>query len=106
LADRGVIDLADRRNRLLRAVAQRWRERPPAGFVCAAGITTGAPAVARLLGTVARLDAGLVVLPALDLALPEEEWDALGPHLPDQNGPRRPPIETHPQFPLKLLLER
>jgi len=106
LGDRGVIDLADRRNRLLRAVAQRWRERPPAGFVCAAGITTGAPAVARLLGTVARLDAGLVVLPALDLALPEEEWDALGPHPPDEQGRRRPAIETHPQFPLKLLLER
>src|SRR6185295_4461660 len=106
LRDRGVIDLADRRNRLLRAVAQRWRDRPPPGFVCAAGITTGAPAVARLLGTVARLDAGMVVLPALDLELSEEEWDALGPHLPDEHGRRRPAIETHPQFPLKLLLDR
>ncbi|HEV2818567.1 MAG TPA: double-strand break repair protein AddB [Allosphingosinicella sp.] len=106
LRDRGVIDLADRRNRLLRAVARRWRDRPPAGFVCAAGITTAAPAVARLLGVVARLDAGLVVLPALDLELPEEEWEALGPHQPDENGRRRPAIETHPQFPLKLLLDR
>jgi ATP-dependent helicase/nuclease subunit B len=94
LRDRGVIDLADRRNRLLGAVALRWRDRPPPGFVCAAGITTGAPAVARLLGLVARLDAGMVALPALDLELPAEEWDALAS------------IETHPQFHLKLLLDR
>jgi ATP-dependent helicase/nuclease subunit B len=107
LRDRGVIDLADRRNRLLGAVAQRWRERPPAGFVCAAGITIGGPAVARLSGAVAGLEQGMVVLPGLDLALPEEEWEALGPHESDPaTGRRRPPIETHPQFHLKLLLDR
>jgi ATP-dependent helicase/nuclease subunit B len=107
LAAEGAIDLADRRNRLLRAVAARWRERPPAGFVCAAGITTAAPAVARLLRVVATLPEGLVVLPALDLGMPEEEWDALGPHEPDPDtGWRRPAIETHPQFHLKLLLDR
>ena len=107
LRDRGLIDLADRRNRLLSGVAARWRDRPPAGFVCAAGITTSAPAVARLLGTVARLEAGMVVLPALDLDLPAEEWVALGPHQPDEPGGRvLPAIETHPQFHLKLLLDR
>lgn len=115
LAARGRIDLADRRNRLLKAVAKRWRDRPPAGFVCAAGITTTAPAVARLLRAVARLSEGMVVLPALDLAMPDEEWEALGPHEPDPDtGPfdaaqdrrRRPAIETHPQFQLKLLLDR
>ena len=107
LRDRGRIDLADRRNRLLGAVARRWRERPPAGFVCAAGITTAAPAVARLLGVVARLPGGMVVLPALDLAMAEEEWEALGPHEADPaTGARRRAIETHPQFHLKLLLDR
>ncbi|HEX8640346.1 MAG TPA: double-strand break repair protein AddB [Allosphingosinicella sp.] len=107
LATRGRVDLAERRNRLLRAIERRWRERPPASFVCAAGITTGAPAVARLLRRVARLADGLVVLPAIDLHMPEEEWDALGPHEPDEaTAFRRPPIETHPQFHLKLLLHR
>lgn len=107
LAAGGRIDLADRRNRLLRAVAARWRDQAPAGFVCAAGITTAAPAVARLLGAVARLADGMVVLPALDLAMPKEEWDALGPHEADpETGWRRPAIETHPQFQLKLLLDR
>jgi ATP-dependent helicase/nuclease subunit B len=107
LRDRGAIDLADRRNRLLSALAARWRARPPGGFVCAAGITTGAPAVARLLGTVARLEAGMVVLPGVDLDLSHEEWGVLGPHEPDEAGGVRPPaIETHPQFHLKLLLDR
>jgi len=103
----GRIDLARRRNLLLNAVAGRWRMRPPAGFVCAAGITTAAPAVARLLGAVARLPEGMVVLPALDLALPQAEWEALGPHQPEEAGGRSPPsIETHPQYQLKLLLDR
>jgi ATP-dependent helicase/nuclease subunit B len=107
LARRGRIDLTRRRNLLLDAVAARWRTRPPCGFVCAAGITTAAPAVARLLGVVARLEEGSVVLPGLDLALPEQEWRALGPHEPDEGtGRRRPSIETHPQFHLKLLLDR
>jgi ATP-dependent helicase/nuclease subunit B len=107
LRDRGRIDLADRRNRLLNAVARRWRDRPLGFFVCAAGITTSAPAIARLLGVVARLPEGMVVLPALDLAMGQEEWDALGPHAADPaTGVRRRAIETHPQFHLKLLLDR
>ncbi len=106
LGEKRRIDLADRRNRLLAAAAKRWRQRPPAGFVCAAGITMMAPAVANLLGVVARLPEGMVVLPALDLEMPGEEWDALGPHEPDESGRRRPSVETHPQFHLKLLLDR
>jgi ATP-dependent helicase/nuclease subunit B len=107
LRERGFIDLTDRRNRLLNALAHRWRERPPPGFVCAAGINLTAPAVAALLRTVARLPDGMVVLPALDLEMPDDQWRALGPHEPDEvTGRRRPSIETHPQFHLKLLLDR
>ncbi|MDP9413929.1 MAG: double-strand break repair protein AddB [Pseudomonadota bacterium] len=107
LKERGRIDLTDRRNRLLNAVARRWRAQPPGGFVCAAGVTTTAPAVARLLRTVARIPGGMVVLPGLDTSMPGLEWDALGPHDPDPvSGRRRPAIETHPQFHLKLLLDR
>ena len=107
LEARGRIDLAERRNRLLTALAKRWREWPPHGFVAAAGITVTAPAFARLLRTVARMPEGLVVFPGLDLAMVDEEWDALGPHQPDPDtGRRRAAIETHPQFHLKLLLDR
>src|SRR5690606_6950969 len=107
LAARGRIDLAERRNRLIDALAKRWRETPPAGFVCAAGVTAGARPVGRLLRAVSRLPEGMVVLPGLDLAMPDEEWDALGPHEPDpETGHRKRSIETHPQFHLKLLRDR
>ncbi|HET9429452.1 MAG TPA: double-strand break repair protein AddB [Allosphingosinicella sp.] len=106
LVSRGAIDLADRRNRLLSALARRWQKRPPEGFVCAAGINLTAPAVACLLGTVSRLANGMVVLPALDLHLPDAQWQALGAARDDHETSRRRPIETHPQFHLKLLLDR
>jgi len=107
LAARGRIDLAERRNRLLSALAGRWAETPPTAFVVAAGVTTSAPAVARLLRQVARMGGGAVLLPGLDLAMPDDEWEALGPHRPDpETGLRRRAIETHPQFHLKLLLDR
>ena len=102
LATRGAIDLTERRNRLLRAMARRWAERPPAGFTIAAGITTAAPAIAGLLKAIATMTGGMVVLPGLSLAgaMPDGEWEALGP---DDSGRSE---QTHPQFHLKLLLDR
>jgi ATP-dependent helicase/nuclease subunit B len=102
LRERGAIDLAERRNRLLRELAERLKTDPLPGFTVAAGITTAAPAVAAVVGRVARVPGGMVVLPGLWLAdvFPEEEWDALGP---DDDGRGE---ATHPQFHLKLLLDR
>lgn len=96
LAERGRIDLTERRNRLLRRTAERWGDQPPHGFTVAAGITTAAPAIAALISRVARMPGGMVVLPGLSLpsAMPDDEWDALERE------------ETHPQFHLKLLLDR
>jgi ATP-dependent helicase/nuclease subunit B len=103
----GRIDLAERRNRLLDRVAARWRAEPPERFVCAAGITTSAPAIARLLRVVAGLPQGQVVLPGIDLAMADEEWAMLGPFPADPvSGRRKRSLETHPQFHLKLLLDR
>jgi len=102
LVERGAIDLADRRNRLLHRLADRWKSEPPPGFTVAAGITTAAPAVAALVARVARMSNGMVVLPGLWLSniFPDEEWDALGP---DEDGRGE---GTHPQYHLKLLLDR
>ncbi len=107
LAGLGRIDLAERRARLLQRLGARWAKAPPPGFVCAAGMTTAAPAIARLLRVVSDLPQGLVVFPGLATEMDEAEWQALGPHAPDPvTGVRRRSIETHPQFQLKLLLER
>jgi ATP-dependent helicase/nuclease subunit B len=105
---RGLIDMAERRNRLLDYVSQRWRDAPPGRFVVAAGIVTNAPAVAGLLKTIAHLPRGMVVLPDLDQNLTEEQWEAIGPVGRPESGAEVPPAanESHPQFALKLLLER
>src|SRR4051794_39630215 len=102
LAERGAIDLPERRNLLLRKLAERWKTQPPPGFTVAAGITTSAPAVAALVARVARIPEGIVVLPGLWLGdvFPQEEWDSLGPD--DKHRGEA----THPQFHLKLLLDR
>jgi ATP-dependent helicase/nuclease subunit B len=102
LAERGAIDLAERRNRLLHRLADHWKDEPPSGFTVAAGITTAAPAVAALVACVARMPEGMVVLPGLWLSsvFPDHEWDALGPY---ENGRGE---ASHPQYQLKLLLDR
>jgi ATP-dependent helicase/nuclease subunit B len=108
LMARGEVDPPDRRNKLFRHARRRWREEPPGSPVVAAGITSASPALARLLRTAASLPQGAVVLPDFDLAMPEEVWDELG-----SAGARDadPPLArgdaiSHPQYHLKLLLNR
>ncbi|NIJ39036.1 ATP-dependent helicase/nuclease subunit B [Sphingopyxis panaciterrae] len=105
LARTGRIDRAERRNRLLARVAAAWRAAPPARFVVAAGITTAAAAIARLLRAVADMERGMVVLPGVDCVMTADEWETLGPTRPDPDNASRP-LETHPQYHLKLLLDR
>ncbi len=108
LQTRGEFDPADRRNRLFRHAAKRWRADPPATPIVAAGVTSAAKGVAALLRTVARLPQGAVVLPDLDLAMDREVWDELGSAgAPDADPPmERGDAVTHPQYHLKLLLNR
>ena len=107
LESRGLLDAAERRNRVLRRLRDRWRTDPPPGFTIAAGITTTAPAVAELLGTIARLPEGQVVLPALarEREMPAGEWDALKVDPEIETG-AAPSILVHPQYHLRLLLDR
>ncbi len=107
LQKRGECDAATRRNVLLGALAERLRAGHPYGLVAAVGVSTSAPAIANLLACVSRLSDGLVLFPAIDLEMEEEDWQKLGPHpkVEEQLKPQRS-LEMHPQFHLKLLLER
>lgn len=110
LAERGEVDAPERRNLLFAAAARAWAETPPPHPIVAAGVTSASPALARLLRVVAESPRGAVILPDLDLALDDEIWDSLGiAGAPAEAGD--PPIGrtdavTHPQYHLKLLLNR
>lgn len=110
LDDHGLIDAADRRNRLFERAAEQWRKQPPEKPIVAAGVTSAAPALARLLRVIADLPKGAVILPDLDLAMSDEAWDELGragEPLPDDPATfARGDAVTHPQYHLKLLLNR
>ena len=92
LDERGEDDPIARRNRVVDALAEAWRREPPPWPVIAAGSTGSVPATADLLAVIARLPRGLVALPGLDTGIDDESWAAFD--------------ETHPQFGLKVLLER
>lgn len=90
LASLGVVDVSERRVRLLRRLAQHWTESPPPGVLIAAGSTGTAPATRALLVAVAAAPQGAVVLPGLDTDLDEKAWARVD--------------AQHPQGALKRLL--
>ncbi|AHB09557.1 double-strand break repair protein AddB [Zymomonas mobilis] len=104
----GQIESQERRNRLLDRLADRWQTQPPSEKpIIAAGAITGSPVSARLLRVISEMEDGLVVLPGLDNSMSDEEWQLLGPHERDPDtGIKQPSLESHPQFQLKLLLDR
>ena len=110
LAERGLIDAATRRNLLFDRAAKAWKAAPPRHPVIAAGVTSAAPALARLLRVIAELPDGAVVLPDCDRDMSEEAWDELG-LAGAADAPGGPVFGagdalTHPQYHLKLLLNR
>lgn len=96
LAEKNVTDPAARRDRLVRMEAERLAAHPPPGPVIAAGSTGSIPATAALLGVIAGLPAGAVVLPGLDQDIDEAGWRAIGGDIA---------AEGHPQAGLKRLLD-
>ena len=92
LAENCVMNPAARQVKLLRTQARSWEDSAPSFPVLAGGSTGGIPAVAELLRVVAGLPGGEVVLPGLDMALPDDIWDKL------EDG--------HPQTSLARLLGR
>ena len=108
LAERGELDASHRRNLLFHEAARRMRDNPPQTPFVAAGVTSAAPALARMLRTVAELPEGAVILPDLDLSMSADVWDELGgAGDPEAETPfDKGDAVTHPQYHLKLLLNR
>ncbi len=79
LEEQGLLSPAARRNAVIRAEAERLRTSPPRGPVIVAGVTGSVPATVDLMRAVAGLPNGALVLPALDLGLDEESWQAIVP---------------------------
>lgn len=92
LAERALLSAADRRNRLIRAEAERLMQSPPAEPVIVAGVTGSVPATVELIRAVARLPAGAIVIPGLDQSLDDTSWHQLDDH------------PEHPQYDLYRLL--
>ncbi|QFT77673.1 double-strand break repair protein AddB [Erythrobacter sp. THAF29] len=110
LDELGRVDAAKRRNMLFERAAKRWRAEPPAHPIVAAGVTSAAPALARMLRVIAGMPNGAVLLPDLDLSMSDEAWEELGRAgaAPEPGGQvfGKQDVLTHPQYHLKLLLER
>jgi len=87
----GVVDVSERRVRLLRRLAERWTQAPPPGVLVAAGSTGTAPATRALLIAVAAAPKGAVVLPGLDQDLADKAWGKVD--------------VQHPQGALRRLLD-
>ncbi|MFC5756503.1 double-strand break repair protein AddB [Rhizobium sp. GCM10022189] len=105
LVELGRSSPARHRNAILRAEAGRLSAAKPPGPIIIAGSTGSLPATADLIGAVANLPEGVIVLPGLDLSMPEEHWRLVAPDLlPGQRA--NPASRTHPQYGLSVLLKR
>ncbi len=102
-AERGAIEQAERRDRLIEAEAKRLAGSDAP--VIAAGSTGSMPATAKLLATIAALPHGAVVLPGLDMHLDEPSWQMIAGNDYDQTHDGLP-AAGHPQFAMQALLQR
>jgi ATP-dependent helicase/nuclease subunit B len=101
LAHDGVLDPAERRNRLIEAECRRIAEGRIEGPVIAAGTTGSVPATARLLAAIARSPQGAVILPGLDPHLDDGAWQRL---VAQPVEARTDPAISHPQAIMARLI--
>lgn len=92
LAERGLVSPAARRDTLIEAEAQRLSRLRPETPIIAAGSTGSIPATARLLGVIAGLPNGTVILPGLDQDCDDGDWVEI------LNTP------SHPQYGMARLI--
>lgn len=102
LAERQASDPAQRRGALIEAEARRLTRERPQHPIVVAGSTGSVPATANLMGVIARLPRGAIVLPGLDTDLDEESWATIGGAGDDDADP----VHGHPQASLRRLVDR
>ncbi|BCH52813.1 double-strand break repair protein AddB [Agrobacterium vitis] len=93
------------RNALLRTERDRVGQLSDPHPVIVAGSTGSIPAASELIAAVARLPQGVIVLPGLDKAMPDDQWQSVGGEQPP-GMPPEPTARTHPQYGLHRLLGR
>jgi ATP-dependent helicase/nuclease subunit B len=99
LKERGCIEPAERRDKLIAAEAKRLAT--STGPVIAAGSTGSIPATATLLETIAKLPHGALVLPGLDTDLDETTWKMIASREGETEA-----VHGHPQFAMQALLQK
>ena len=87
LAENGAIDALERRIDAAEAIADSWRETPPAGPVLIAGSTGATPASRLLMRATMDVPQGAIVLPGLDGNLSQGDMDLIKRDAP-----------SHPQY--------
>jgi ATP-dependent helicase/nuclease subunit B len=102
-AERGEIEAAERRDKLIEAEAKRLANSNAP--VIAAGSTGSMPATAKLLATIASLPHGAVVLPGLDMDLDDASWKLIAGDADDKTHDGAP-AAGHAQFAMQALLTR
>lgn len=85
----GVIDPAERRNRIIEIQSNLWAQTNPDYPIIVAGVSGSIPAAAKLIQTVLSLPNGQIILPAVDVVMDEASWNVMP--------------ESHPQFGFKKL---
>ena len=85
LAEINLMQPFERRVALLEALTEIWTKEPPKYPVIIAGSTGTLGASARLMRCVANMPEGMIVLPGLNTAVPDEAWTDVGPQHPQNS---------------------
>ncbi|MGI9351544.1 MAG: double-strand break repair protein AddB [Rhizobiaceae bacterium] len=100
LDSQGLMDPAQRNRYLIDKRIERYRKSGSTGPVIVAGSTGSVPSTQRFQQVISGIENGAVVLPGLDMKMPEVEWREFQRASEDSQGI----LEGHPQFGLAQLL--
>ena len=114
LAEKSLSDPVIWQNAAIEARAEAWQKNPPKGLVVIAGSTGSVASTQGLMKAVLTLPRGHLVLPGLDMDMPEHDWRILTSDQDNPSSGSSPDasqdrffdagLVAHPQYPLAHLL--